>query len=139
MRYGDRLDDLIGEANAAEFICDAMRIASTGLLARRSRRVILDEIKAELRRYFENAGLAIFDIAASHAACGYDLAVTMREAFERMGRPGDEKWTAKFAARAVTWEARADQLLNEARDDIKRFGRPASLLDFPRVCGRRRG
>ncbi|MFA5952045.1 MAG: DUF47 family protein [Hyphomicrobium sp.] len=130
LRYGDRLDALIGEANTKEFLCHAMRSASAGLVERRSRRAILDEIKAELSRYFENAGLAIFDIAARHAACGYDIAVTIREAFERIGGNGHEAWTAKFSARAIAWEARADQLLNEARDDIKRFGRPASLLDF---------
>ena len=130
LRYGDRLDDLIGQRNAVEFICNAMRAASVGLLARRSRRVILDEIKADLRRYFENAGLAIFDIAARHAACGYDLAVAMREAFEHIGSDVDKEWIAKFASRAVAWEARADQLLNEARDDAKRFRRPPSLIDF---------
>ena len=86
--YGDRLDDLIGQSNAVQFICSAMRAASVGLLARRSRRVILDEIKADLRRYFENAGLAIFDIAARHAACGYDPAVAMGEAFEHIGSVG---------------------------------------------------
>jgi len=107
-----------------------MRAASTGLIARRSRRVILDEIKADLRRYFESAGLAIFDIAARHAACGYDLAVAMREALEHVGVDGDREWIARFASRAVTWEARADQLLNEARDYAKRFQRPASLIDF---------
>ena len=130
LRYGDRLDDLIGEPSAAEFICHAMKIASTGLATRRSRRVILDEIKADLRQYFERAGLAIFDIAARHAACGYDLALTMCEALERIGSAGSEEWAAKLAARASAWETRADQLLNEARDDIKRFGRPAALLDF---------
>jgi uncharacterized protein Yka (UPF0111/DUF47 family) len=130
LRYGDRLDNLIGEANAANFLCHAMRAASAGMLVRRSRRAILDEIKADLSRYFENAGQAIFDIAARHAACGYDLAVTMREALERIGGAGHEEWIARFSARAVVWEANADQLLNEARDDIKRFGRPASLVDF---------
>lgn len=127
LHYGDRLDDLLGEANAAEFICHAMRSAAAGLLARRSRRIILDEIKADLRRYFESAGLAIFDIAARHAACGFDLAATVREALEQI-RPGGEERAARLALRARDWEARADQLLNEARDDIKRFGRPASLL-----------
>jgi uncharacterized protein Yka (UPF0111/DUF47 family) len=130
LRYGDRLDDLIGETNAVEFICGAMKGASAGLLAGRSRRLILDEIKAELGRYFEDAGLAIFDIAARHAACGYDLAVAVRESFEHMGSSGDKEWSAKLAKRAVAWEARADQLLNEARDDVKRFRRPATLIDF---------
>lgn len=128
LRYGDRLDKLIGEASAQEFLCHAMRTASTGLLASRSRRAVLDEIKAALARYFENAGLVIFEIAAQHAACGYDVAVTLREAFESLGSDGRAARTA--AARAVVWEARADQLLNAARDDIKRFDRPASLSDF---------
>ena len=130
LRYGDRLDDLIGSANAVEFLCHAMTTASAGLLKHRARRVILDEIKADLRLYFENAGLAIFDIAARHAACGYDIAVTMFEALERIDASGNEEWTARFVQRAVGWEARADQLLNEARDDIKRFGRSTSLLHF---------
>jgi uncharacterized protein Yka (UPF0111/DUF47 family) len=130
LRYGDRLDELIGEENAVEFICSAMRCASTGLRAGRSRRMILDEVKAALRHYFENSGLAIFDIAARHAACGYDLAAAMREAFEQVGSSGNKKLITEFAARAVAWEARADQLLNEARDDVKRFGRPRSLVDF---------
>ena len=130
LRYGDRLDDLIGEENATEFICHAMEIASTGLAARRSRRVIVDEIKADLHRYFEKAGLAIFDIAARHAACGYDLAVTICEALEQIGSAGSEAWIAKFAARASAWEPRADHLLNEARDDIKRYERGPALLRF---------
>lgn len=130
LRYGDRLDSLIGEGNAEEFLCHAMRAAATGLLAHRSRRAVLDEIKAELARYFENAGLLIFEIAARHAACGYDVAVTLREAFERIGNHGRAAWMARCAARAVVWEARADRLLNEARDDVKRFHRPASLSDF---------
>jgi len=130
LRYGDRLDRLIGEECAHDFLCHAMRAASSGLIAQRSRRAVLDEIKADLRRYFENAGLVIFDIATRHAACGYDIAVTLREAFEGIGVPGRAAWMAKCAARAVAWEARADRLLNEARDDIKRFHRPASLAEF---------
>jgi uncharacterized protein Yka (UPF0111/DUF47 family) len=130
LRYGDRLDDMIGEAAAGDFLRHAMRIVSCGLTARRSRRAVLDEIKAELSQYFETARLAIFDLAARHAACGYDIAVTVREAFERIGTAGQTAWAEKFAARAVAWEARADQLLNEARDDIKRFNRPASLSSF---------
>jgi uncharacterized protein Yka (UPF0111/DUF47 family) len=130
LRYGDRLDELIGETNAVEFICTAMRCASAGLRAGRSRRMILDEIKAQLGRYFESSGLAIFDIAGRHAACGYDLAAAMREALEHIWGRGEDGLIKEFAARAVAWEARADQLLNDARDDVKRFQRPQSLVDF---------
>ncbi len=130
LRYGQRLDDLISEDHAAAFLKEAMRLASEGLRQRRSRRVIVDEIKARLRRYFENERLGIFDTAAAHAAFGYDIAASLCEAFDRFGTPTGKTWIVRFAARAVSWESKADGLLNEARDDIKRFRRPLSLLQF---------
>lgn len=130
LRYGQRLDELISEDLAEEFLRDAMRLASTGLRQGRSRRVIQDEIKAGLGRYFENERLGIFKTAAAHAAFGYDVAFQLREALERAGNAGGHEWVERFATRAARWEKAADQLLNEAREDIKRFGRPRSLLEF---------
>jgi uncharacterized protein Yka (UPF0111/DUF47 family) len=130
LRYGQRLDELISEDHACEFLQEAMRLASDGLRQRRSRRVIGDEIKARLRRYFENERLGIFDIAAAHGALGFDIAMSLCEAFERVGSAKGQAWISGFASRAVLWEAKADQFLNEAREDIKRFGRPRSLLQF---------
>jgi uncharacterized protein Yka (UPF0111/DUF47 family) len=126
LRYGDRLDELIGQENACAFLRHAARAASVGLRQRRSRRTILDEIKTDLRRYFERARLLIFDIAGRHAACGYDLAVSIREAFEAL--PGNA--VEQVAKRAAQWEADADRLLNLARDDVRRFERPPSLQRF---------
>jgi hypothetical protein len=130
LRYGQRLDELISEDHASAFLREAMRLASEGLRQRRSRRVIGDEIKARLRRYFENERLGIFDTAAAHVAFGYDIAVSLRETFERIGSGPGQAWIAKFAVRAALWESKADLLLNEARADIKRFQRPRSLLQF---------
>jgi uncharacterized protein Yka (UPF0111/DUF47 family) len=128
LRYGQRLDDLISPDRAVAFIREAMEIASDGLRQRRSRRNIRDEIKARLRRYFENERLGIFDMAARHVATGYDLAFALVEASSRIG--GDGEWIGRLAARAVRMESDADQILNEARDDIKRFARPQALLAF---------
>jgi uncharacterized protein Yka (UPF0111/DUF47 family) len=130
LRYGQHLDELISEDYAGEFLQEAMRLASVGLRQRRSRRVIQDEIKAKLRRYFENERLGIFDIAAAHVALGHDVAFLLREALERVGSAHGQAWISTFTARAVLWEAKADELLNEAREDIKRFRRPRSLLLF---------
>lgn len=126
LRYGDRLDNLIGEENAATFLKSAMQIASVGLRQGRSRRLIADEIKAELRRYFEDTSLAIFKIAARHAAAGFDLAITLREALDEVDNSAPS--VKRLAKRAAEWEHRADQLLNEARDDIKRHKRSGALL-----------
>ncbi|WP_072376546.1 DUF47 family protein [Hyphomicrobium sp. NDB2Meth4] len=128
LRYGDRLDRLIGEENAEKFLQHAMKVASIGLREGRSRRFIADEIKAELRRYFEDKGLQVFNIAARHAATGFDLAVTVREALD--GIASTMRAPDSLAKRAAAWEHRADQLLNEARDDIKRHRHPAALLMF---------
>lgn len=130
LKYGDRLDDLIDEASARKFLQFALRTASVGLRRRRSRRNILDEIKARLRGHFESARLHIFDTAAAHAACGYDLAFALREALDRVGIESQRASISRFAARAVEWESAADRLLNEAREDIRRLERPQSLLDF---------
>ncbi len=130
LRYGQRLDELVSEDRAGELLREAFRLASVGLQQRRSRRVVLDEIKARFRREFENERLGIFDTAAAHVTLGFDIAFLLREALERMGSPRGHAWISKFASRAALWETKADQLLNEARDDIKRLERPPSLLRF---------
>jgi uncharacterized protein Yka (UPF0111/DUF47 family) len=68
--------------------------------------------------------------AAQHAASGYDLAVTIREIFEGLGNNQEVPAAARLVARAAVWEANADLLLNLARDDVRRFKRPRSLLHF---------
>jgi uncharacterized protein Yka (UPF0111/DUF47 family) len=130
LRYGQRLDDLISKEAAVAFLKDSLRIASTSLRQRRSRRNIQDEIKARLAGSFETKRLEIFGLAEDHAAIAYDLADSLLETLGRMssGVPGDH--LSEVAARASIWEAKADQVLNEARDDIRRFSRPRSLRDF---------
>jgi uncharacterized protein Yka (UPF0111/DUF47 family) len=128
LRYGVRLDQMIDEHRAVDFVKDALRLAATGLVNHRSRRNIKDEIKASLRAAFEWERLRIFDVAAEHAAIGFDLASHLVEAFGRQDSQLDRAWIKRFAARADSWERRADQLLNDARDDIKRFARPKSLI-----------
>jgi uncharacterized protein Yka (UPF0111/DUF47 family) len=130
LRYGQRLDELISEDAAAQFLREAMRLSSIALRQRRSRRAVQDEINTRLRRYFENERLGIFDIAAAHATLDYDMAFLVREALERLATASGGASIPKLAARAVLWEAKADQRLNEAREDIKRFQRPRSLLQF---------
>lgn len=130
LRYGQRLDDLIGSERTVAYLKDCLAIASLGLQNRRSRRNINDEIRARLKKDFETDRLAIFDLAASHAAIGYDVAFGVVEAHARLASAPGREWIERQAARAVVLEARADQILNEARDDIKRFARPKRLLEF---------
>ena len=134
LRYGQRLDELISRQQAVAFLKDAFRLAATGLMQRRSRRTVKDEIKARLKSSFEHERLGIFTLAAEHAAIGYDLAFALVEALTRMRHVESSAAMAKLSARATLWESRADQLLNEARDDIKRFVRPRALTEFMERC-----
>jgi uncharacterized protein Yka (UPF0111/DUF47 family) len=134
LQYGQRLDDLISEEAAVRFLKEAIRLAATGLRQKRSRRNIKDEIKASLVGFFETEKLGIFDLAADHSAIGYDLAFNLVETLTRMSSDAEAAWISRFAARAASWEARADQILNEARDDIRRFNRPRSLRVFLEFC-----
>lgn len=129
LHYGARLDTLIGVDNAVAFLKTACERASLGLRHQRSRRIIADEIKADLRGKFESTGLAIFTVAARHAACGFDLAVTLKEALDDLSLAGNAGSLSQLAKRAAVWEVRGDELLNEARADITRFNRPRALLD----------
>lgn len=129
LRYGQRLDTLISEKRAAEFLKEALKLSSIGLRSRRSRRSIADEIKVCLRSYFERERLGIFRIAAAHAAVGYDLAAAVLEVM-MPGGSADQEALQKLARVAARLESKGDILLNKAREDIKRFNRPRALLRF---------
>jgi len=128
LHYGDRLDNLVGDERAISFLKTACERACVGLRQQHSRRIIADEIKADLRGEFESTGLAIFSVAARHAACGFDIAVTLKEALDDLNANAGD--LVQLARRAAAWEKRADQFLNDARSDIARFNRPRALLAF---------
>lgn len=130
LRYGVRLDEMIDPEITVAFLKDAFRLACDGLRRQRSRRNINDEIKARLKMAFEKEHLRLFDFAADHAAIGFDLASSIVEALGRADDDSGRAWLGRFTAHAEAWERRADQLLNDARDDIRRFARPRSLLAF---------
>lgn len=130
LRYGQRLDELISEDAAVVFLQEALRLAAVGLRQKRSRRNIRDEIKARLAGSFESERLGLFRLAGDHAAIGYDLALALVESLTRSVGRGTEAIDPRLCARASSWEAMADHILNEARDDVRRFGRPRALRDF---------
>ncbi len=63
-------------------------------------------------------------------ALGYDLALAVREALERIGTAHGADVDRQVCRPRAWLGGHADQLLNEAREDIKRFQRPPSLLHF---------
>lgn len=127
LRYGDRLDGLLGLEAARSYLQTVLKNASEGLRAVRSHRLIRDEMKIELLKYFESAQQDLLRLAMRHA--GYTSEIAQAVAEGLAASPGDAAITAA-AQRCRDWEQRADDLLNQARQEIRRSGSPAILLRF---------
>lgn len=126
-RIGDRLDDVIGETAAAEFLLDLMRIASQMLLQQQPLAIIADEARLLLsqvlrRRTFE------FDLMAEHAAYCHALAQSLCDAIES-GMPATAEATV-LVARSKAWERRADHVLMDARQRASRQHHWAGVVDL---------
>ena len=133
IHYGERLDDVLGEGTTSEFLRFVLRTASQGLQAGRSDRLVKDEIKAELLKYFQSAHESLVAIAGKHAAFIYELANGLRDGLLRVSHAGGEDAVAKLARRAERWEKRADDLVNEGRAMSKRLSAPGFITSMLEV------
>lgn len=107
-RIGDRLDLVLGETAARNFLLELLRVSSVKLRDQQPLALIADEArlllsKALRRRTYE------YDLLAEHAAYCHALANGLAEALDQ-GRS-----TEDAVARAKNWERKADHLLMEAR------------------------
>ncbi len=115
IRFGSRLDEIVGRQSARAFLQDVLRISAEGLRDARSARLIQDQIHAEfLTRIHtsEHTGLAL---AADHATLVAALAALVRDAFVSAAAESDADNVARLAARAKTWETKADQIVARSR------------------------
>lgn len=120
--YGDRLDELLGEERAIDFLKFVLQTAADGLLNGRSERLIRDEVKAEIFNYFQSAQEGIYEICADHAASVFDLADAVRNVLTQVNGSIDRDQIARMAILAKRWETRADELLNRVREAARRSG-----------------
>lgn len=129
LRYGDRLDDLLGKDTARDFLAFVLQVAKEGLLQGRSDRLIKDEIKAELLKHFDSAHQGLLDTAVRHAGYITEIAAAVEDGIARAAADvaaGDALLGA--AARCREWEIKADNLLNKARKEVQRTGQSETLL-----------
>jgi len=119
IRYGQRLDEVLGKEAAVDFLKFVLRAASEGLRKSRSIRGIRDEITAELLNHFQSAEQTILVVASDHATLVAEIAEAVRSGLQRA--PGmDRNQLLRTSARAKQWETRADELLNRAREMVSR-------------------
>ncbi len=128
LRYGARLDELLGEQTAVEYLKFVLRTAAEGLLAGRSEGLIREEAKAELITLFNSAEEQLMDLAADHAGLIVEAAMVVRDLLLHGPQSGAE--VERAARRAKHWESRADDLVTAARALVKRSGGAEDLRRF---------
>jgi uncharacterized protein Yka (UPF0111/DUF47 family) len=132
-RIGDRLDTVLGETDAHDFLLDVMRVASRALRRSQHTSVIADEVHLLLDERVKQHSNK-FDLLDEHAGYCHALAAAVSDALAR-DSVGDQEEATALAARAKVWERQADHLVMQAREQGKRqpawrpFGRIVELSD----------
>lgn len=114
LKPGDRLDELLTEARAVQFLRFNLRQSLEGLMQGRPASLVADEIRAELASQVRSTEDALLDTALEHAGLMVELADTVRAALEA-ALAGRRDAVAAMAERAKAWETAADRELNAAR------------------------
>ncbi len=126
VHFGDRLCDVLGDAETLEFLRFAFQTVTEGLLSGQSNTLIHDRIRATLATHFSNQGQQLLRLAADHAGLIFELASLVRDGLQ--ADPGD---AGKHARRARRFEHDADHLVMETREAVRRrpdYGVFLSLL-----------
>jgi len=117
LRPGDRLDDLLTETRAVQFMRFNLKQALEGLTLGRPASLVADEIRTELASQVRSTEDALLDTALEHAGLIVELADTVRAALEA-AQAGRQHEVAAMAERAKDWETAADLELNSARNAL---------------------
>ncbi|MDR3528955.1 MAG: DUF47 family protein [Rhodopila sp.] len=126
MHFGDRLCDVLGDAETLAFLRFVFQAATEGLLSGASQALIHDRIRVALAAHFSNEERQLLRIAADHAGLIFELASLVRD-----GVQAEADGVGKRAKRARRFEHDADQLVIETREAVRRrpdFGVFLTLL-----------
>jgi uncharacterized protein Yka (UPF0111/DUF47 family) len=119
IRYGQRLDEVLGRDAVVDFLKFVLHTSTDGLRGGRSVRWIRDEVTAELINHFQSAEQTILSLASDHATLVAEIAEVVRSGvLHGAGAASDQ--LLRTAARAKQWETRADELVNRVRETVSR-------------------
>ncbi len=125
-RIGDRLDSVLGQADAQAFMLEVLGQASKALLAGQPAALVADETRMLLARRMRQRS-SEFDLIEEHAAYCHALAQAVSDGLAHDvtgGHKGDHKAASHaargLAERAKVWERQADHLVMRARDQAQR-------------------
>ena len=115
VRYGARLDEIIGREAARTFLMAVLRITADGLKAGRSPQLIEDEVEAELLTHLQTTELSTMALAAEHAMLITALAERLRHVLMRARSGHRGRDVARAAELAKTWDVRAREIVSRSR------------------------
>jgi uncharacterized protein Yka (UPF0111/DUF47 family) len=124
-RIGDRLDDVIGGADARAFLVAVMRLACDALKRGQPSALVADETRMLLAQHIRQR-TSEFDLLAEHAGYSQALAQSIVDGLAH-GAERSPKAAARLAARSKAWERKADHLVMQARDKAERQPRWRSV------------
>jgi uncharacterized protein Yka (UPF0111/DUF47 family) len=113
-RIGDRLDNVLGGAQAQEFLSEALALSSHAMLAGQTTALIADQIRLQLARHVAHHRDE-FALLGEHAAFCHALAEGIRDALAYRHET-DIEAARKLSDRAKAWERKADHLVMRLRD-----------------------
>ena len=114
MHFGDRLCDVLGDAEALKFLHFVFQTATEGLLSNQSQALTHDRIRVALAAHFSNEERQLLRLAADHAGLIFELASSVRD-----GLQADSDGAGKRARRARRFEHDADHLVMETREAVR--------------------
>jgi uncharacterized protein Yka (UPF0111/DUF47 family) len=117
-RIGDRLDEILGVADARDFLIAVMRLACEALRAGQPAALVADEIRMLLAQHVRRR-TSEYDLLAEHASYCHALAQAISDGLAH-GVEGSIKAAQELAARAKAWERHADHLVMQAREKAER-------------------
>jgi hypothetical protein len=115
MHFGDRLCDVLGDAETLDFLKFVFKAATEGLLSGQSHGLIHDRIRVALAAHFNNEERQLLRLAADHAGLIFEIASLVRD-----GLQAEAGGAGKRARRAARFEHDADQLVVATRGAVRR-------------------
>ncbi len=112
-RLGDRLDEVLGDAAAREFLAELLVLAQAAQAGGRPPAQLADEVRALLARRLAGRR-GDYDLLEEHGCLVQTIALELRDALAH-GAERDLSAASRLAARAKRWERQADHLVMRGR------------------------
>jgi len=117
-RIGDRLDQVMGAADARAFLLAVMRLACSALRAGQPPALVADETRMLLAQHVRQR-TSEFDLLTEHASYCHALAQAVSDGLAH-GVESSMHAARELAEHAKAWERKADHLVMQARDKAER-------------------